>query len=84
MHEQPDLNDAEIPEYFERRILELILYAGEDHYTIEELAASLDHVIATLDAMNVLYDAGLIDRQGEHVFPTSSAIKLHELLATRR
>jgi hypothetical protein len=83
MHDQPDLNDAEIPEYFERRILELILSAGEDHYTVEELGASLDHVIAALDAMSVLCDAGLIDRQGEHVFPTRAAIKLHELFATR-
>jgi hypothetical protein len=82
MHDQPDLNDAEIPEYFERRILELILSAGEDHYTVEELGASIDHVIAALDAMSVLYDAGLIDRQDEHVFPTRAAIKLHELFAT--
>jgi hypothetical protein len=71
-----DLNDAEIPEYFERRILELILSAGEDHYTVAELGTSLEHVIAALDA-------GLIDRQGEHVFPTRAAIKLHELFATR-
>jgi hypothetical protein len=83
MHNQPDLNDAEIPEYFERRILELILWAGEDRYTVAELGASLDGVISALDAMNVLYDAGLIDRQGEQVFPTRAAIKLHELFATR-
>jgi hypothetical protein len=83
MHDQSELNDAEIPEYFERRILELILWAGEDHYTVEELSASVDHVIAALDALSVLYDAGLIDRQGDHVFPKRAAIKLHELFATR-
>jgi hypothetical protein len=83
MQDHPDLNDAEIPEYFERRILELILSAGEDRYTVAELGASVDHVIAALDAMSVLYDAGLIDRRGEYVFPTRAAIKVHELFATR-
>jgi hypothetical protein len=75
----PDYSDADLPESFEREILSRIMWADEDWFTVGELSHSVGDVIAALDAMSILYDAGLIQRRGEYVFPTAAAIKLHEL-----
>jgi hypothetical protein len=79
MPASPDYSTADLPESFEREILSRIMWADEDWFTVEELSHSVGDVIAALDAMSVLYDAGLIQRRGEYVVPTAAATKLHEL-----
>jgi hypothetical protein len=75
----PDYSTADLSESFEREILSRIMWAEDDWFTVQELSHSVGDVIAALDAMSVLYDAGLILRRGEYVIPTPAAIKLHEL-----
>ena len=78
----PDYSDADLSESFEREVLSRIIWADEDWFTIGELSHSVGDVIAALDAMSILYDAGLIQRQGEYVFATRAATKIHELFGT--
>jgi hypothetical protein len=75
----PDYSTADLPESFEREILSRIMWAEDDWFTVQELSHSVGDVIAALDAMSTLYDAGLIQRRDEYVYPTRAAIKLHEL-----
>lgn len=71
---------ADVPENFQRQVLGLLLWAGDDEWwTIEELSRKVGDLIDALDAMSVLADAGLIHRQGNHVFPTRAAIHCHDL-----
>ncbi len=79
MHTKMPLDYADAPENFQRQILMLILWAGEDWYTITQLANHVGDTIDALDAMSALSDAGLIHRQGNYVFPTRAAIHLHNL-----
>jgi hypothetical protein len=82
MPASPDYSTADLPESFEREILSRIIWADEDWFTVEELSHSAGDVIAALDAMSVLYEAGLIQRRGEYVYPTAAVIKLHELFGS--
>jgi hypothetical protein len=82
MPASPDFSDADLPESYEREILSRILWAEEDWFTVQELSHSVGDVIAALDAMSILFDAGLIQRRDEYVLPTRSAIKVHELFGT--
>lgn len=78
MPKQPEAVDA--PENFQAQVLVLLLWVGEgEWWTIEELGRKVGDLIVTLDALNVLADAGLIHREGEHVFPTRAAAKVHDL-----
>jgi hypothetical protein len=70
---------ADVPENFQRQVLELVIWAGEEWYTIEQLGRHVGDLIDALDAMRALSDAGLIHRQGDYVFPTRAAIHLHDL-----
>ncbi len=73
------LDYDDVPSNFERQILMLVLWAGEDWYTVEQLGRHVGDLIVALDAMRVLSDVGLIHRQGDYVFPTRAAIHLHDL-----
>jgi hypothetical protein len=73
------LDYADVPENFQRQVLELVVWAGEKWYTIEELSHHVGDLIDALDAMQALSDAGLIHRQDNYVFPTRAAIHLHNL-----
>jgi hypothetical protein len=77
MQEQPEAVDA--PSNFERQIFMLVIWAGEEWCTIEELSRKVGDMMTALDAMGALCDAGLIHRQGDYVFPTRAAIHLHDL-----
>lgn len=77
MQEQSEAVD--VPENFQRQIMALVLWAGEEWCTIEELARKVGDLIDALDAMSALADAGLLHRQGHYVFPTRAAVHLHDL-----
>ena len=79
MHEEIDLSEADVPENFQRQVLMLVLWAGAEWCTIEELGRKVGDLIVALDAMSALTDAGLIHRQGQYVFPTRAAIHCHDL-----
>jgi hypothetical protein len=79
MREEIDLSEADTPENFQRQVLMLVLRAGADWCTIEELSRKVGDPIVALDAMSALADAGLIHRQDVYVFPTRPAIHLHDL-----
>jgi predicted transcriptional regulator len=75
----PPVDVVDAPENAQRQVLMLVLWAGEDWFTIRELAENVGDLITALDAMSALCDAGLIHRQDDYVFPTRAAIHLHEL-----
>ncbi len=77
MQEQSEAVD--VPENFQRQVMVLVLWAGEEWCTIEELARKVGDLVTALDAMSVLADAGLLHRQGRYVFPTRAAVHLHDL-----
>lgn len=79
MHTKIDVDYADVPENFQRQILMLVLWAGDEWCTIEELSRKVGDLIDALDAMSALSDAGLIHRQEQYVFPTRAAIHLHDL-----
>jgi len=79
MNTKIDVDYADVPENFQRQILMLVLWAGDEWCTIEELGGKVGDMIVALDAMSALSDAGLIHRQEQYVFPTRAAIHLHDL-----
>lgn len=79
MHTTTDVDYADVPSNYERQILMLVLWAGDEWYTIEQLGRHVGDLIDALDAMRALSDAGLIHREGNYVFPTRAAIHLHDL-----
>lgn len=79
MREEIDISEADVPENFQRQILMLVLWAGEERCTVEELGRKVGDLIVALDAMCALYSAGLIYRHGQYVFATRAAIHLHDL-----
>ncbi len=79
MPEPVPLDYADVPENFQRMILVHVLWAGDEWYTITQLANHVGDTIDALDAMSALCDAGLIHRQGNYVFPTRAAIHVHNL-----
>ncbi len=70
MCEEIDLSNADVPENYQRQVLMLVLWAGAEWCTIEELGRKVGDLVMALDAMRVLSDAGLIHRQEQYVFPT--------------
>jgi hypothetical protein len=79
MHPNTDVDYADAPENFQRQIIMLVLWAGDEWWTIEELSRKVGDLVVALDAMSALSDAGLIHRQDQYVFPTRAAIHLHDL-----
>jgi hypothetical protein len=79
MNRHVPIDYADVPENFQRQILMLVVWAGDEWYTIEQLAKHVGDTIDALDALSALADAGLVHRQGNYVFPTRPTIHLHNL-----